>query len=95
MAEQDIRTVEDLQRKLGEHTIEWSEIAPRDIVEWLEKFSTGNGCMKELTLGTMISITSALTGIAKLRIFSTFEETANLFTILLASPGKIFSDTQL
>ncbi|XP_066925267.1 uncharacterized protein [Clytia hemisphaerica] len=43
--------------------------------------------MKELTMGMMISITSALTGIAKLRIFSTFEETANLYTILLASPG--------
>ena len=81
---EQIRSLDELESKLGEVKIRWREIAPQSIIEWLDIFAKSNGSSKDLLLTSLMGTTSSLMGDSKLEILETWKERTNLFLLALA-----------
>ena len=57
-----VRSINDLEKKLSENVILWDEIAPTQIREWMDVFSQSHGGNKELLLINILASVSALIG---------------------------------
>ena len=78
---EQIRSLDELESKLGEVKIRWREIAPQSIIEWLDIFAKSNGSSKDLLLTSLMGTTSSLLGNSKLKILETQKEHTNLFLL--------------
>ena len=78
----NLRSVEELEIKLGEHQLPWDEIAPTEICDWLDILSKTHGCSKDLTIINMLACTGALLGDSTLKLFTSWKEHGNLFYFL-------------
>ena len=88
MDAEEIRSLDELEWKLGEVKVPWREIAPQSIIEWLDTFAKSNGSSKDLLLTSLMGTTSSLMGDSKLKILETWKEHTNLFLLALAPPGN-------
>ena len=68
---EQIRSLNELESKLGEVNIPWRDIAPQSIVEWLEIFTKSSESSKDLLLTSLMGTTSSLMGDSKLKILET------------------------
>ena len=85
---EQIRSLDELESKLGEVKIPWRDIAPQSIIEWLDIFAKSNGSLKDLLLTSLMGTTSSLMGDSKLKILETSKEHTNLFWLALAPSGN-------
>ena len=85
---EEVRTINDIERKLAETKLEWAEFAPPIAIQWLDNFAKSNGTTKDLLLSSILATTSSLMGDTKLKIIETWKEAPNLFILALAPSGK-------
>ena len=84
---EQIRSLDELESKLGEVKIPWRDIAPQSIIEWLDIFAKSNGSLKDLLLTSLMGTTSSLMGNSK-QILGMWKEHTNLFLLALAPSGN-------
>ena len=84
-----MKTIEELEKNLGKHSLVWEEIAPKEIINWLDLFSKSNGCSKELILLNMMAATGALLGDSTVELFGNWKEHGHLFLLGLAPSGML------
>lgn len=82
--ESEIRNNEDLEAKLADVTLPFEEIVPVAAREWIERIAESHGTSREMLLLSALTSTSALIGKSLLKVFSTYEEKGNLFTVVIA-----------
>ena len=85
--ESEIRNIEDLQAKLVDVTLPFDEIVPVAARDWMERIAESHGTSREMLLLSALTSTSALIGKSLLKVFSTYEEKGNLFTVVTAPSG--------
>ena len=85
--ESEIRNIEDLEAKLADITLPFEEIVPVAAREWMERIAESHGTSREMLLLSALTSTSALIGKSSLKVFSTYEEKGNLFTVVIAPSG--------
>lgn len=78
----------DITKELHSIEIEWEEILPQSLVEWLDVFSGAHNVVKEIMFPGILSAVSGLMAPkTKLKMSEIEEEPVNLFAIVLAPPG--------
>ncbi|XP_068739586.1 uncharacterized protein [Montipora capricornis] len=87
-AESELRSLSDLEEKLGEVIFPFDEVVPDITKEWLRVYSTSCGRAQELLLISALTSTSALIGKTTVKVFGTYEEPGNLFMIAVAPSGS-------
>ena len=85
--ESEIQNIEDLQAKLADVTLPFDEIVPVAARDWMERIAESHGTSREMLLLSAITSTSALIGKSLLKVFSTYEEKGNLFTVVMSPSG--------
>ena len=83
-----IRSLDELESKLGEGKIPWRDIASQSIIEWLDIFAKSNGSSKDLLLTNLMGTASSLMDDSKLKILETWKEHTNLFLMALTPSGN-------
>jgi len=84
----EIRSLNDVQHRLGEVIFPFDDVVPEMTKEWFGVYSASHGTTRELLLLSALTSTSALIGKTTLKVFSTYEERGNLFIIAVAPSGS-------
>lgn len=85
--ESELRSLNDIQDKLGEVIFPFEEVVPESIRQCLEIHAKSRGTTEEMLLMSALTCTSSLIGKTTLEVFSTYTEIGSLFTIVVAPSG--------
>lgn len=85
--ESELRNMVDVEIKMGEITLPFNDIVPHDLGNWFDVLAKCHGTTRELLLISALTSTSALVDKSTVKVFSTYEEKANLFFIAVAPSG--------
>lgn len=83
----ELRTVVDIESKMGEIILPFTDIVPDDVSRWLGVLAKSHGTTRELLLISALTSISALVNKSTIKVFATYEEKANLFFIAVAPSG--------
>ena len=86
--EEEIRSVQDLEKRLSSVSFPFQEVVPQSVIEWFDIFARSHGTTRELLLVSALASTSALIGKTTLEVFPSYEEKGNLFFIAVAQSGS-------
>ena len=86
--ESELRCLSDVEGKLGEVIFPFEAVVPEATNEWFTNYSASHGTTRELLLISALTSTSALIGKTTVKVFSTYEESGNLFMIAVAPSGS-------
>ena len=84
VGEEEIRSVQDLEKRLSSVSFPFYEVVPQSVMEWFDSFSRSHSTTRELLLVSALASTSALIGKTTLEAFPSYEEKGNLFFIAVA-----------
>ena len=86
--EEEIRSIQDLEKKLSCVSFPFQEVVPQSVIEWFDIFARSHGTTRELLLVSALASTSALIGKTTIEVFPSYEEKGNLFFIAVAQSGS-------
>ena len=89
--EEEIRFVQDLEKRLFSVSFPFQEVVPQSVIEWFNIFARSQGTTRELLLVSALASTSASIGKTTLKVFPSYEEKGNLFFIAVAQSGSVKS----
>ncbi|KXJ06929.1 hypothetical protein AC249_AIPGENE19764 [Exaiptasia diaphana] len=84
----ELRSIDDLQRKLGEVVLPFNEVVPEEIGECLRIHAKSHGTTEEMLLMSSLACTSSLLGKTTVEVFNTFSEIGNLYLLVVAPSGS-------
>ena len=85
--ESDVRSIDDLEKKVAETEIIWDAISSLTVHRWLSTLAKSHGTTAELLLCSALLSTSAMLGRTTVKLFQNFHEYPNLFLIALSPSG--------
>ena len=84
----EIRSVQDLEKRLSSVSFPFQDVVPQRSMEWFDILARSHGTTRELLLVSSLASTTALIGKTTLEVFPSYEEKGNLFFIVVAQLGS-------